>query len=146
MLKARMNAVYYERLIARSETWDRWLRVVAAILSSAGVIAAISWIDNKGLAIGVGVAAACLNAVSLVWSFAERGRAAATMLPQYIEHWHRLRDLYEAGDDVDEGELKKALAALDQSAVLEAEKIRTSKPGLLKKAQATVIKEMGLVS
>lgn len=143
-LKARMNAIYYERLIADCERLDRWLRLGSILLSSGGVVAALKWADSQALAMALGIVAALLSGVTLVWNFAERARVAASLLPRYVEHYQNLRDLYCQGDDVDVAKLDAALSELDKTAVVEAEKVRTTDRKLVEAAEAVVMKEIGV--
>jgi hypothetical protein len=137
-----MNVIYYQRLVDRYETADRWLRVAAIILSSGGVVAAIKFLGNSWV-VAVGAVSATLSAITLVWQLPERARLCATLIPQYVRHYHILEKLYFEGEDLNEKDLQKALADLERTTVLEAEKVRTVDEALRKKAYALVVKEIG---
>jgi hypothetical protein len=145
MLKARMNCIYYEREIARVQKWDRWLRFLAALLASGGVAIAVKWFaDATWLPVVAGVVSACLSAASLVFALPERAKAAAALLPQYLDVFHRLRTIVRDADNIDQDVLHAALKSLDDIAVVEAKEIRTNDRKLLAEARKLVLEEAGL--
>lgn len=135
---ARMNVVYYQRLIKRLEHTDRWLRVISTLLSSAGVAGALKF-AGPTWAIVAGAAGAIASATTLVWGFADKGRSAAAMLPRYVEHFHEFQKLFR---DMDESKLKKELEAFAQTEMTEAEKVKDLNEKLLKQAHADTAREL----
>jgi hypothetical protein len=139
-----------ERSLLRAS--DLSVRAHRSSASSRGpcfgfVVAALKWLKDDRWAIVAGVVSATLSAITLVWGFADRARAASTLMPRYVEHHNALRKLFEQseqGRNIDEAELNAAIDALDETAVVEAEKIKTSNRKLLRSAQRLVLQERGL--
>jgi hypothetical protein len=133
-LKARMNSIYYRLKIEKVTCWDTGLRLTSAGLASGGVITAVKSVNCEWLTMGVGVVAGLIGVASLVLHLPAQAKAAAAMLPQYVDLHGRLRTLVQQGDTLDEDELKSALGALNQLEVVEAKEILTSDRKLLDKA------------
>jgi hypothetical protein len=143
-LKARMNCIYYRLKIAKVTCWDTGLRLTSAGLASGGVIMAVKTLNWEWLTMGVGVVAGVIGVASLVLQLPAQAKAAAAMLPQYVDLHGRLRTLVQQGDTVDQEGLNSALTALQQLEVAEAKEILTSDRKLLDKAQKQTIEENGL--
>lgn len=142
-LKARMNVLYYERLLEKTQRSDRLLRLASTILASGGVIAAIEWLDNPAVAIAAGVVAATLNAYTLVFNLPQRANAAASLLPQYVDSYQKLKRIFMKGREIDNAELEAAIDGLDVLAVVEAKEVRTHDAKLVDDAHKRVLDELG---
>lgn len=146
MIKARMNVIYYDRLVARSERADKVLRLTSALIASGGVAGALKWLDSPGLAIALGIVSAVIGAAGMILGIADRSRAASAILPRYVEHYNRLAWLFERPEVSTVEDVDQAIRAMDESAVIEAEKLKTSDPILLKVAYNMAMAERGLPS
>lgn len=123
---ARLNVEYYQRSLRRLEGWDIALRLGSALLSSAGIVVAVKFIDNQGVTIVVGIVAAVIVTATQVFGLQERIKVAASLLPQYVAHKQRLELLWDkSADNVDEGQLDEAIEAMHETERVEAEKLRS---------------------
>jgi len=145
-LEARMNAIYYQRVVTRLKWWDMGLRLASLLLASGGVVTAIKVLDSTPMTIGVGIVSAVLSATSLVLGLPDKARAAAAFIPQYVAHANRFRALFIQGDGVSASDVNAALEAMGNTAVAEAEKAPELSAEDREKAFAQVLQEIGAAS
>lgn len=143
---SRMNAIYYERLIAKLERRDFWLRIGAALLSSGGILVAVE-LAPHWVAIAVGMLAAVLTVFSQIFDDHGNIKRAAVMLPRYVRHLHRFETLYlEHNETLTLQILESALQDFHDTEALEAEKIRTADKKLLHEADRAARQELGALA
>jgi hypothetical protein len=144
-LGARLNVLYYQRVIGRAQRLDTWIRIASFLLSSAGVVVAVKWINVDAITIAVGLLAAILSTLTLVLGLPERARTAAAFVPQYLAHYNRFVALYLQGDTVDPQNVVSALDAMGATAVAEVEKLPVEDRKLIAEADAQLRREIGAV-
>lgn len=141
-LVARLNVLYHQRVLSFYESWDKALRIVALLLSSLGVGLAIKY-GPDWAAVAAGGGSAAISAWSLVMQLPEKARAAGSLLPLYVKHYAVLSRLVMKGEDVDVASVDAALAALDETQIIEAEKIKVADDKLRREAQKILHEEIG---
>lgn len=141
-LTARMNAIYYQRILARTQRLDSLLRFASILLASGGVYSALQFVKLPWLTALLGLLAATASGLTIALRLPDRARAAGALLPMYVRGYQRLRNLYLEGAD-DREAVNAALADLDQAEIAETEKAPVADTKALDEAQAAVLKEIG---
>lgn len=150
-LTSKMNAIYYQRRIARWKLCDIVIKVLAAIAASATINSFLR--DNPvvsghgpNAAAILGVVSASLMIFSIVLQIPDRVRAFGVLLSEYTSHAQVFERLYLAAHKEDEAtfepRLDEAMLKYDETGQRESKDDPTPSKRLLAKSYSEVEKSI----